>query len=73
LPNYIFTIRSGERQREPRRVVPLVDDEAALGYACDMVSELRKSAGYDDPTLTVRVGDDYRPIVYSIPFLAGCA
>ena len=53
--------------------VRLVDDSAALGYACDMVCELRKSAGYDDPSLAVMVGDDYRPLVFSIPFLAGCA
>ena len=73
MPEYLFTIRSGGRTLEPPRAVPLDCDDAALVYACEMVREPRKSGGYDDPALSVKVRDEHRPMVFSIPFLAGCA
>jgi hypothetical protein len=73
LPEYLFTIRSAGRTLEPPRAVPLDCDDAALVYACEMVRKLRKSGGYDDPTLSLKVTDHYRSMVFSIPFLAGCA
>jgi hypothetical protein len=73
LPEYLFTIRSGGRTLEPPRAVPLDGDDAALAYACEMVRKLREGGGYDDPTLSIKVMDEYRPMVFSIPFLAGCA
>jgi hypothetical protein len=55
---------------EPPRPVLLDHDEAALGYACEMASKLRK---YNDPGLVVSAMDEYRPMIFSVPLLAACA
>jgi hypothetical protein len=49
------------------------DDDAAIGYACELVRTLRQRSGYDDPNLLMKIRDEYRSIVFSIPFLAACA
>jgi hypothetical protein len=48
-------------------------DQAALEYACDLVRQLKKGSGYDDPGLVVLVRDERRRSIFSIPFLAACA
>jgi hypothetical protein len=73
LPEYVFTIRSGERLHGPPRIASFNDDNAAIGYACELIRKLRKSSGYDDPNLLVRIKDEYRSVAFSIPFLAACA
>jgi hypothetical protein len=69
LPEYVFTIRSEGQIVERARVVACDNDHAALGYACSMVQKLRTIGGYSDPNLMVRVFDDRRPLVFSVPFL----
>jgi hypothetical protein len=54
-------------------VVALTGDEAALGYACELARKLRRTGGYSDPNLAIRVADQHRAIVFSIPFRAACA
>jgi hypothetical protein len=74
LSEYIFIIRSGEQVYEPPRVVKLPGgDQAALDYACDLVRQLKKGGGYDDPGLVVLVRDQRGRSIFSIPFLAACA
>jgi hypothetical protein len=73
LPEYVFTIRSGERVHGPPRKASFDDDTAAIGHACELVRKLRKSGGYDDPNLVVRIKDERRSVAFSIPFLAACA
>ena len=58
---------------EPPRPVLLDHDEAVLGYACEMANKLRRSGGYNDPSLVVSVMDEYRPMIFSVPLLAACA
>jgi hypothetical protein len=69
LPEYVFTIRSADRMVDPPRVVACDNDDAALGYACLMVRNLKRAGGYDDPDLTVRVFDNRRPLIFCLPFL----
>jgi hypothetical protein len=74
LPEYSFVIRSGEQSHESPRVVELPGgDQAALDYACDLVQQLKKGGGYDDPNLVMLVRDARRRSIFSIPFLAACA
>jgi hypothetical protein len=73
LPQYVFTIRSGERLYGPPLVASLEDDTAAIGYACELVRNLKKSSGYDDPNLLVRIKDERRAVAFSVPFLAASA
>jgi hypothetical protein len=54
-------------------VVALTGDEAALGYACELARKLRRTGGYSDPNLAIRVADQRRAIVFSIPLSAACA
>jgi len=52
----------------------LRDDAAALEYACDMAREFRNSgSGSHDPNLMIKVRDENRQIIFSIPFRAGSA
>jgi hypothetical protein len=60
------------RRTEPM-VVALTGDEAALGYACELARKLRRTGGYSDPNLAIRVADQHRAIVFSIPLSAACA
>ena len=73
LREYVFIVRSGGQMLEPPRPVLLEHDEAALGYASEMANKLRKSGGYNDPSLVVSVMDQHRPFIFSIPILAACA
>ena len=66
-------IRSGDHTLELPLPILLNHDEAALRYASEMANRLRKSGSYNDPSLLVRVIDDYRPFVFSIPIVAACA
>jgi hypothetical protein len=73
MPKYVLTIRSADKILRAERAVILSDDVAALAYATDLASELRRSSQHDLPNLTVSVGDEGRPIVFSIPCLPGDA
>ena len=73
MPEYIFTIRSGDQLLEAERAVALDSDEAALDYACELVRHLRRRGGYDDPNLVVMVRDEHGGLIFSIPFLAASA
>jgi hypothetical protein len=72
MPRYIFAIRAGDGDA-PERAAMLNDDAAALAYACEIVRELMQSVARTDRTSLVKVRDETRPMVFSIPFLAACA
>jgi hypothetical protein len=72
MPQYFFTVRARESDTA-ERAAELSDDAAALAYACEIVRELMQSFANTDRNLQVRVRDETRPMVFSIPFLAACA
>ena len=45
----------------------------AFAYACEIVPELMQNLHYRDRSSLVKVRDETRPMVLSIPFLAACA
>jgi len=53
------------------RAAELSDDAAALAYACELVRELMQGLTPTDRGSLVKVRDETRPIVFSIPFLCG--
>ena len=67
---YFFTIRAGDEDTQSERAAELKDDAAALAYACEIVRELMHSLAFTDRSSLVKVRDETRPIVFSIPFLA---
>ena len=69
MPQYFFAIRAGAKDTEPERSAVLKDDAAAFDYAC----ELMQSDGSGDPSVLVKVRDNKRAMVFSIPLLAACA
>ena len=71
MPQYFFTVRTGNGD-PPERAAELSDDAAALAYACEIVRELGQSLAHIDRSL-VKVRDETHQMVFSIPFLAGCA
>ena len=73
LPKYTFTIQLEGQAHETPRTEALRDDAAALDYACHMVRQVGISGKYDAVKLTVKVRDECRQIIFSIPFLVGCA
>ncbi len=73
MPEYVFTIRSGERLHGAPRIASFDDDTAAIGYACELVRNLKNNSGYDDPNLLVKIKDECRSVAFSIPFRAACA
>jgi hypothetical protein len=72
MPQYVFTIRGGESEAD-ERTAELNDDAAALAYACEIVRELMQSLAHTHRSSLVKVRDETRPMVLSIPFLAACA
>jgi hypothetical protein len=73
LPRYFFAVRAGGRE-SLERVAELSDDAAALAFGCDIVRELtKKDTVVGDPALVLRVRDETRPMVFSVPFLAAYA
>jgi hypothetical protein len=72
VPRYIFAVRAGEGEA-PERAAELNDDTAALAYACEIVRELMQNLTHADRSSLVKVSDDTRPMVFSIPFFAACA
>jgi Domain of unknown function (DUF6894) len=72
MPQYFFTVRSSESDTT-ERTAELSDDAAALAYACEIVRELMQSLAHTDRSSLVKVRDETRPMVFSIPFLAACA
>ena len=73
MPQYFFAIRAGAKDTEPERSVVLKDDAAAFDYACKLARELMQSDGSGDPSVLVKVRDNKRAMVFSIPLLAACA
>jgi hypothetical protein len=69
MPQYFFTVRADSDDAQ-ESAADLRDDAAALEYAFDLVRASR--AGALGGSL-VRVWDQTRPIVFSIPFLPACA
>jgi len=72
MPRYIFAIRAGDDDA-PERSAELKDDAAALVYACEIVRELMQGLTHADRSSLVKVRDETRPMVFSIPFFAACA
>ena len=46
---------------------------AAFAYACGIASELMRSVGPSDPRMLIKVRDDKRALVFSVPVLPACA
>ena len=72
MPQYFFTVRVSEGDAT-ERAAELNDDAAAFAYACEIVRELMQNLHYRDRSSLVKVRDETRPMVLSIPFLAACA
>ncbi len=73
MPRYFISIQSTNFEDPDEEGTLLPDDAAALDYACRIVRELRANDGYDDPRMAVRVQNERRQMVLSIPFLAASA
>ena len=74
MPRYFFTVGAGEKGTRANRAAELHDDAAALAYACELARELRRGDDHTDLKRSlVKVSDDTRPMVLSIPLLAACA
>ncbi len=73
MPQYFFSIRAGDKDAPAERAAVLNDDAAALTYACEIVRELMQSLAHVDRSAHVKVRDETRPMVLSIPFFAACA
>ena len=73
MPQYFFSIRAGDDGPPAERAAELCDDAAALAYACEIVRELMQGLTHADRSSLVKVRDETRPMVFSIPFFAACA
>ena len=71
MPQYFFSVRAVRRCDE--RAAELNDDAAALAYACEIVREFMQGLTCADRSSLVKVRDETRPMVFSIPFFAACA
>ena len=73
MPQYFFAVRAGDGDA-PERAAELSDDAAALAFAYEIIRELTKTGiASTHPGSLVKVSDETRPMVLSIPFLAACA
>jgi hypothetical protein len=70
---YVFTIRAPNEDAFDEQAAVLKDDAAALAYACQLARELAQSVARPHPSMLIKVRDDTRPMVLSIPLLAACA
>jgi hypothetical protein len=73
VPQYFFSIRAGDDGTPAERVAKLCDDAAAFAHACEIVRELMQGLTHFDRSSLVKVRDETRPMVFSIPFFAACA
>jgi hypothetical protein len=73
MPRYFFSIRAGDDGTAAERAVELCDDAAALAHACEIVRELMQGLTHADRGSLVKVRDETRLMVFSIPFFAACA
>jgi hypothetical protein len=73
MPQYVFTIRASDKDAPDERAAVLKDDAAALAYACQLARELAQSVARPDPSVLIKVRDDARPMVLTIPLFAACA
>jgi hypothetical protein len=69
MPQYFFIVRADSNDAQ-ESAADLRDDAAALEHAFDLVRA--SPAGALGGSL-VKVSDETRPIVFSIPFLPACA
>jgi hypothetical protein len=72
MPRYIFAIRAGDDDAA-EHAAELKDDAAAFADACEIVRELMQGLTHADRSSLVKVRDETRPMVFSIPFFAACA
>jgi hypothetical protein len=72
MPRYTFAIRAGDGEAA-QRAAELTDDAAALAYAHEIVRELMQNLTHAARNSLVKVSDETRPMVFSIPFFAACA
>jgi hypothetical protein len=73
MPQYVFAIRASDGDAPDERAALLKDDAAALAYACQLARELVQSVARPDPSMLIKVRDDTRPMVLSIPLFAAFA
>jgi hypothetical protein len=73
MPRYFFAIRTAHGGAHAERAAELSDDAAALAYAAALAQELMRSDERMDTSSLVKVSDEKRPMVFSIPFFAACA
>jgi len=73
MPQYVFTIRASNDDARAERAAVFKDDVGALAYAGQLAQELVQSVNCRDPGMLIKVRDDIRPMVLSIPILAACA
>ena len=68
------TGRYGRDEEDRAGSAELSDDAAALAFACEIVRELMpRGIASTHPSSLVKVRDQTRPTVFSIPFLPACA
>jgi hypothetical protein len=72
MPQYFFAVRAGDGDAI-ERAAELSDDAAAFAHACEIVCELMQGLTHADRSSLVKVRDETRRMVFSIPFLAACA
>jgi len=72
MPRYTFAIRAGDGEAA-QRAAELTDDAAALAYACEIGRELIQDMGHAAHNSLVKVSDETRPMVFSMPVFAACA
>jgi hypothetical protein len=68
MPRYHFLIRWPDHIDEDDEGTVLPSEDAAARYAQRIINELREAGGYDDPSLTLHVNDEWGRAVFSIPF-----
>jgi hypothetical protein len=69
---YFFAIRAGQ-DTQPERAAVLKDDAAAFIYACEIARELMRSLDSSDARMLIKVRDDKRALIFSVPVLPACA
>ena len=72
MPQYFFAIREG-KDTQPERAAVLKDDAAAFAYACEIARELTRSLDFSDPRALIKVRDNKRATVFSVPVWPACA
>ena len=72
MPQYFFTVRAADGSAS-ERVAELSDDTAAQAYAFEVARELSQGVALTDGGSLLKVRDEIRPMVFSIPLFPACA